>query len=101
MDKIDDLRVELKSMEKISKILHDLPNEASLARVSIWLSDVLRSSTSNYVQIATTEETASIEGGTNSSGQLPMKLPTPSKQVLTEPVSVKASHETLVRASVK
>jgi hypothetical protein len=40
MDKMDDLKVELKAMERIAKILHDLPNSESVIRVAAWIQEV-------------------------------------------------------------
>lgn len=40
MERMDDLRSELKAMEKIAKILHELPSPDSLIRVSNWLQKV-------------------------------------------------------------
>ena len=42
MDKIDDLKVELKAMERIAKVLHDLPNTDSVIRVSTWIQEVVQ-----------------------------------------------------------
>ena len=42
MDKFDDLRAELKAMERIAKILHDLPSADSVVRVAEWIEKVTR-----------------------------------------------------------
>lgn len=39
---MDSLKAELKAMEKIAKILHDLPSTDSVVRVSEWLREVVR-----------------------------------------------------------
>ena len=45
MDKIDDLKAELKAMERIAKILHDLPSADSVVRVATWIQEVTRTDT--------------------------------------------------------
>jgi len=45
MDKMDDLKVELKAMERIAKIMHELPSSDSLIRVLEWMKQVARTDT--------------------------------------------------------
>lgn len=40
MDKIESLRAELKAMERIAKILHELPNADAVIRVAEWVQEV-------------------------------------------------------------
>jgi hypothetical protein len=42
MDKLDDLKAELKAMERLAKLLHELPTEDSVVRVAAWLNEVMR-----------------------------------------------------------
>ena len=63
MDKIDDLRTELKAMEKIAKILHELPSPEALLRVADWIQEVARPERwSKAKASATRTETTDVTG---------------------------------------
>lgn len=60
MDKLDDLKAELKAMERLAKLLHELPTEDSVVRVAAWLNEVMR--TDMFKPSAPQNATATIEG---------------------------------------